>query len=34
MEEINILSKEEVLLNGLEFTGDVCFDGEYGGPSF
>jgi len=34
MEEINILSKEEVLLNGLEFTGDVCFDGEYGDQVF
>lgn len=27
---MNYLSKEEVLKNGIEFAGEVCFSGEYG----
>ncbi|MCM3700718.1 hypothetical protein [Paenibacillus macerans] len=34
MNEISFLTEEEVLLNGIEFTGDVCFSGEFGDQVF
>jgi antitoxin component YwqK of YwqJK toxin-antitoxin module len=30
MQNINILSEDEVLKKGIEFTGDLCFSGKYG----
>lgn len=34
MKDINILSQDEVFKNGVEFTGDVCYSGEYGQQVF
>lgn len=34
MQNIMILLKDEILLEGIEFTGDVCYSGEYGQQVF